>query len=283
MKAKTLTVLVLVVLVLSALSVPARAQTSRTLTVFAASSLTDAFQEIATGFTSAHADVEVAFNFGASSTLATQLLEGAPADVFASANNKQMDVVRQGKRIAGVPVVFAQNRLVLAVPADNPARIGSLHDLARPGVKLVVAAPNVPVREYTNAMLDRLAKEPDYGETYRAAVLKNIVSEEDNVRQVSLKVSLGEADAGIVYLSDITPDMAAKILTLPIPDAYNTLATYPIAATSASVNPDLAQAFIDYVLSDAGQDVLMKWGFIPIHTPDSIITFSADGAPVAGK
>ncbi len=283
MKAKTPTVLLLAVLVVSALSTPARARNSTTLTVFAASSLTDAFQEIATGFTSAHADVEVAFNFGASSTLATQLLEGAPADVFASANNKQMDVVREGKRIAGVPLTFAQNRLVLAVPADNPARIASLRDLARPGIKLVVAAPNVPVREYTNTMLDRLAKEPDYGEAYRAAVLKNIVSEEDNVRQVSLKVSLGEADAGIVYLSDITPDMAAKILTLPIPDAYNTLATYPITVTSASANPDLAQVFIDYVLSDAGQDILVKWGFIPVHTPEPIITFSADGVPVIGK
>ena len=283
MKAKFPTVLLLVAFALSMLTTPARAQNSRTLTVFAASSLTDAFREIATGFTLAHEDVEVAFNFGASSTLATQLLEGAPADVFASANNKQMDVVREGKRLAGAPVTFARNRLVLAVPADNPARIESLRDLARPGIKLVVAAPNVPVREYTNTMLDRLAKEPDYGEAYRAAVLKNIVSEEDNVRQVSLKVSLGEADAGIVYLSDITPDIAPKILTLTIPDAYNTLATYPIAVTSGSANPDLARDFIDYILSDAGQDILVKWGFIPVHNPQQIITFSADAAPVGGK
>ena len=240
-------------------------QSRRTLTVFAASSLTDSFNEIAAGFEAQHPGVDVITNFGASSTLATQLAQGAPADLFASANTKQMDVARTAGRIAGKSQTFAKNRLVLAVPADNPARIGGLVDLARPGVKLVVAAPGAPVRDYTDSMLNRLAAAPGFGDSYRAAVIKNIASEEANVRQVSLKVSLGEADAGIVYLSDITPDIAPKVIALPIPDAYNSIATYPMAVTNDSAEPDLAQAFIDTVLSDAGQKTLAKWGFVPVR------------------
>jgi molybdate transport system substrate-binding protein len=253
----------LVLFVLLVALVPfASAQGTQTLTVFAAASLTDAFEEIATQFEATNAGVDVQFNFGASTTLATQLVEGAPADVFASANARQMQVAREGGRIAGQALTFVKNRLVLAVPADNPANIQSLRDVANAGVKLVVAAPNVPVREYTDTMVERLVADPSYGEAYREAFNANIVSEEDNVRQVSAKVALGEADAGIVYLSDITPDIADQVIALPIPDAVNTLATYPIAVTNDTANPELAQAFVDYVLSEAGQEVLVNWGFI---------------------
>jgi molybdate transport system substrate-binding protein len=241
------------------------AQDGKTLTVFAAASLTDAFSEIETAFEAANVGKDVIFNFGSSSTLATQLAEGAPADVFASANSQQMGVAQAAGRIAGQPHTFVKNRLVLAVPVDNPANIQTLRDLATPGIKLVVAAPDVPVRDYTNRMLDRLAADPAYGEDYRNAVIANIVSEEDNVRQVSAKVALGEADAGIVYLSDITPDIADEVLALPISDTLNTIAIYPIAVTNDSANPELAQAFIDYVLSDAGQDTLVKWGFVSVN------------------
>lgn len=254
----------------------ASAQDSQTLTVFAASSLTDAFTEIEAAFESANPGVDVIYNFGGSSTLATQLAEGAPADVFASANTAQMNVARDAERIAGAPRAFVKNRLVLIVPADNPANITSLRDLANAGVKLVFAATDVPVRDYTDAMLEKLAADPAYGAEYRAAVMANLVSEEDNVRQVSAKVALGEADAGIVYRSDVTPDIVGDVIALPIPDAINTLATYPIAVTDDSANPDLAQAFIDYVLSDAGQETLVNWGFYSVNeseaTPEPELT-----------
>ncbi len=275
---KRLVFSVLALLLLAGVA-PVFGQDAPTLTVFAAASLTDAFTEIEAAFESAHPGVDVLYNFGGSSTLATQLSEGAPADVFASANNTQMNVARDAERIAGTPRTFVKNRLVLIVPADNPAGITGLRDLANDGVLLVLAAPDVPVRDYTDTMLERLAANPAYGEAYRTAVLANLVSEEDNVRQVAAKVALGEADAGIVYRSDVTPDIADAVIALPIPDAVNTLATYPIAVTDDSANPELAQAFVDYVLSDEGQDTLVKWGFTSVRIPalPATVTVPADG------
>lgn len=246
-----------------------RAQEKQELVVFAAASLTDAYEDIAAAFEQENPNVDVLFNFGGSSTLATQLVQGAPADVFASANNTQMKVVVDGGRIAGTPRIFAQNRLVLIVPASNPAHIQSLHDLANPGVNLILAAPDVPVRVYTDTMLEQMAADPAYGEAYRDAVLGNLVSEEPNVRQVSAKIALGEADAGVVYLSDVTPDISSNVIALPIPDAFNTIATYPIAVINDSRHPELAEQFVEFVLSDAGQDILITWGFISVRTPAS--------------
>jgi molybdate transport system substrate-binding protein len=237
-------------------------QERRTLIIFAASSLTDAFEEIGSAFEAANPGVEVLFNFGGSSTLAAQLTDGAPGDVFASANTRQMQVVRQSGRIAGEPRTFARNQLVLIAPDDNPAGITSLRDLSNPGVKLVVAAPDVPVRTYTDLMLARLESLPTYGDTFRRAVMDNIVSEEDNVRQVFLKVALGEADAGIVYQSDITLSATDQVLPIPIPRAVNAFASYPIAVLNDSDHPEIAQSFTEYVLSSAGQDTLTRWGFI---------------------
>jgi molybdate transport system substrate-binding protein len=141
----------------------------------------------------------------------------------------------------------------------------SLRDLANPGVKVVVAAPEVPIRVYTDVMLARLASLPTYGDAYRSAVLANVVSEEENVRQVFLKVALGEADAGIVYGSDVTPDAAEQVLTIPIPRIVNSLAAYPIAITNDSSDSELARAFLDYVLSDDGQATLTRWGFLSVN------------------
>lgn len=269
---KLLLSLVLIGLLVGTLSVSA--QESQTLIVFAASSLTDAFEEIAAEFEAEHTGVDVLFNFAGSSELAAQLAEGAPADVFASANNPQMNAVRDAERIAGSPRTFAKNRLVLVVPADNLAGITTLRDLAKEGVLLVIAAPNVPVRTYTDTMLQRLAADPAYGETYSVAVMANVVSEEQNVRQVAAKVALGEADAGIVYVSDVTPDINEQVIAIPIPDYLNTIATYPIAVTNDSSNPALAQAFVDYVLSDAGQDTLVSWNFISVRIPEIPYTVS---------
>jgi molybdate transport system substrate-binding protein len=252
-----------------------------TLTVFAAASLTDAFTEIEGAFESINLGlVDVVFNFGSSSTLATQIVEGAPGDVFASANNAQMNVVRDAGLLMTTSQTFAKNRLVLIVPVDNPANIQGLDDLDNAGLRLVVAAPDVPVRQYTDTMLERMAADPLYGEAYHSAVLANIVSEEDNVRQVVSKVVLGEADAGIVYVSDVTPDVSSQVIAFPIPDSLNTMATYPVATLTASANLELAQAFVDYLLSDDGQDTLVRWNFISVRIPEvaATITLVDDGA-----
>lgn len=247
---------------------PIHAQQHRQLVIFAAASLTDAFEDIATAFETAHPTVEILFNFGGSSTLAAQLNQGAPADIFASANPQQMTKAIDGGRIAGDPQTFAQNRLVLIVPVDNPANIRSIDDLALSGILLVLAAPDVPARVYTDAMLDALAMRTDYGEAYRTSVMENVVSEEPNVRQVAAKIAFGEADAGIVYHSDVTPDIADDVLMLLIPDAVNVTAIYPIAVTDDSPQPELAREFIDFVRAEDGQAILQAWGFLPVPIDD---------------
>lgn len=235
------------------------------LVVFAAASLTDAFEEIGAAFTAENPHVSVLFSFGGSSSLATQLGQGAPADVFASANARQMAVAVESERILDdVAQIFAENYLVLVVPAENPAEIESLDDLAVEGVQLILAAPEVPIRAYTDAIFTLMAEDEAYGESYVAAVLANLVSEEPNVRQVAAKIALGEADAGIIYLSDVTPDLAERVIAIPIPEALNTLAVYPIAPVADSAAPEAAQAFIDFVLSEEGQAILAAWNFVPV-------------------
>lgn len=235
------------------------------LVVFAAASLTDAFEEIGAAFTAENPHVSVLFSFGGSSSLATQLGQGAPADVFASANARQMAVAVESERILDdVAQIFAENYLVLVVPAENPADIESLDDLAVEGVQLILAAPEVPIRAYTDAIFTLMAEDEAYGESYVAAVLANLVSEEPNVRQVAAKIALGEADAGIIYLSDVTPDLAERVIAIPIPEALNTLAVYPIAPVADSAAPETAQAFIDFVLSEEGQAILAAWNFVPV-------------------
>lgn len=233
-------------------------QQENTVTVFAASSLTDAFNELAEAFQDQNEGVEVLLNYGGSSQLAAQLSEGAAADVFAPANPAQMqNMIENGRIAAGTEALFVSNRLTIVVPADNPAAIGSLEDLAKPGVQLILAVEGVPVRQYTDEIV--AAMDADFQQQFYG----NLVSEEDNVRQVAAKIALGEADAGIVYTSDITPDIAAQVQQITIPDAQNALATYPIAPLADAPNPELAQRFIDFVLSADGQAILARWGFGP--------------------
>jgi len=235
-----------------------------TLTVFAAASLTEAFTEIGQQFEADHPGVKMVFNFAGSQALSAQLAEGAPADVFGSANIKEMtNAIAAGRVADGSQKTFAHNKLVVIYPTDNPAGLAKLQDLAKPGLKLVLAAAEVPVGKYSLEFLDKASQDAAFGTTFRDDVLKNVVSYEDNVKSVLTKVVLGEADAGIVYLTDISLDNADKVGRLDIPDALNAVATYPIAVVSDAQQPELAKAFVDLVLSAQGQAIMAKYGFLP--------------------
>ena len=236
---------------------------SGSLTVFAAASLTDAFAEIGKAFGAANPGVHVRFNFAGSSALRTQIEEGAPADVFASADTSHMDALVDAG-LANAPALFIHNSLVVITPADDPARLESLADLKKPGLKLVLAAEEVPVGGYARDMLRNADSDPAFGAGFSDAVLANLVSNESNVKQVLAKVQLGEADVGVVYGSDVTPDVAANLNTIEVPGSINVIADYPIATLTDAKNPQVAQAFVDFVLGTDGQTILAKWGFSPI-------------------
>jgi len=234
------------------------------LTVFAAASLTEAFTAIGKQFEAANPGMKVTFNFAGSQQLAQQIIQGAPADVFASANQPQIEaVVRNGLVDHTSVQTFTNNRLVVITPKNNPAHIQKLSDLRKPGLKLVLAAKEVPVGSYSLQFLDKASQDPSLGADYKAAVLKNVVSYEENVRAVLSKVILGEADAGIVYRSDISRGNADKVDELDIPDNLNVIASYYIAPVQASGQKELAKAFTKYVMSAAGKDTLRKYGFTP--------------------
>lgn len=216
--------------------------------VFAAASLTDAFTELGDAFTAANPDASVIFNFAASSELVAQIVEGAPADVFASADLRNMTRLTDAGGQAAEPVIFASNRSEIVVAPGNPLGITGLEDLADDELILVVCAPEVPCGAYASQIFENAGIDP-VADSY-----------EENVRAVLGKVMLGEADAGIVYATDvIAADDAAE--GVPIPADVNVEARYPIAVTSESPNPEGAQAFIDFVLDDTGQAILAGYGF----------------------
>jgi molybdate transport system substrate-binding protein len=219
------------------------------LKVFAAASLTAAFTELGEQFR-ANGGAKVTFNFAGSQALATQLREAAPADVFASADLTNMDKVED---LVGAPRNFASNRLQIVVEQGNPRNVRRLQDLGNADLKVVLAAPDVPAGRYA---AEALAK---------AEVTVRPVSEEDNVKAVVTKVSLGEADAGIVYVTDVTAG-GDRVEGVDIPEDLNVVATYPIATVTASRNATQAQAFMDLVLSAEGQQILEHHGFLPPPT-----------------
>lgn len=215
------------------------------LTVLAASSLTDVFGAAGTKYEKAHPDTTITFSFAGSQVLAAQVSQGAPADVLATANTRTMEGVSDD---TGKPVVFARNRLVIVVPEGNPEGVDGLKDLTDPGLKVVLAAPEVPVGDYSEQILTRegLDVQP--------------VSRETNVRAVLSKVELGEADAGLVYRTDAAtaPD---KVDAVPVPDAQNEIAKYPVATLKTSEHHKAAQEFVDWLTGPEAQRILREAGF----------------------
>jgi len=230
-----------------------------TLRVFAASSLTEAFTSIAQEFESENPGVGIDLDFGGSQRLRSQLEFGAHADIFASADNMQMGMLVVEDLVYGMPVDFAANELVVITIANGP--VNELDDLAKPGVRVVLAQPSVPVGAYSRQVLANLAA-GGLGSQFESQVLGNLVSEEANVRFVSQKVALGEVDAGIVYQTDVaTTRKIGAINTIPIPEAFNIKARYPIAVLKTARDTELTQSFVRFVLSETGQNLLSDQGF----------------------
>ena len=232
------------------------------LTIFTAASLTEAFKEMAAEIEPANPGTKLTFNFAGSPTLRTQLAQGARADVFASADEPNMAGAQKDGTIVGVPQIFARNLLVAVVPSYDRAGIYTLQDLTKPNIKLVLTNKNVPAGNYARQALEKMSQNPIYGHDFAKRVLTNLVSEETNVKQVASKVQLGEADAGIVYSTDVTPALRSAVRVIEIPAEFNVIATYPISAVKDARNETGAQAFIAYVLSPAGQAILARHGFL---------------------
>jgi len=225
--------------------------TRRQVTVFAAASLSDAFKAMAKPFGKAHDNYSVSYNFAGSQQLVAQLQQGAKADAVATADQATMASVPAKDRIRA-PVVFARNRLVIAVGHGDPKHVQTLADLARSDLKVVLAAPAVPAGKYARQALAK------------AGVKVNPVSLEDNVEAVVTKVGLGEADAGIAYVTDATA--GRNVDAVQIPDVDNVIADYPAVALSAGSQRSGGQQFVDFLRSPSGQAILRRFGFLPPPT-----------------
>lgn len=257
------------------------AQSPDELTVFTAASLTGAFGEIGEMYEN-ETGIHVAFNFDGSQALRTQLENGAYADLFASANMKQMNAVRESRLVNNSSVaIFTRNKLSLIVPKDNPANIRNLTDLARPGVKIVMGTKDVPVGDYALQIIAKLGNDSAYGPDYETEVMANVISQETSVSYVVTKVALGEADAGFAYVSDVTQDMISKIDKIVIPDEYNIIAEYPLGMLMESKYPAESQRFMDLVMSDEGRAVLEKYGFDPVESEPEVREETASATEAA--
>src|SRR6266566_6452132 len=219
----------------------------------AASSLTAAFNRIGTDFTAANPGITVTFNFGSSTDLAAQIQSEGTADVFASASGIAMDSVEGDPGVTDRSV-FATNRLVVITPPDDPAGIASIADLAKSGVQLVLAAKGVPVGDYARQALTSAG--------ILQAAMQNVVSNEDDDASVVAKVTSGEADAGIVYASDVAAAGNA-VRSVTIPTAVNVAASYPIAVVTGSTQTEAATSFLNEVIGPTGQTTLKAYGFGP--------------------
>lgn len=238
------------------------AQRARTLTVFAAASLTAPFTELGDSLERLRPGLAVRFNFAGSQQLAAQLAEGARADLLATADRRWMRDAAGRGLLGGAAVIFARNRLVVVLPAGNPGRIERLQDLARPRLTLVLAAAGVPAGAYGREMLERLGRTAGYPAEFARRALANLASEEENVKAVLAKVQLGEADAGVVYRTDVAGRAASQVRVLEIPEAANVIAEYPAAVLAGAGEAADARAFLSLLLRDPGQRVLAAHGFL---------------------
>ncbi|MEA2010833.1 MAG: molybdate ABC transporter substrate-binding protein, partial [Actinomycetota bacterium] len=217
--------------------------------VSAASSLTEAFAEMETAFEKANPEIDVVLNIAGSSALREQILAGAPADVFASANTSNMDLIVDADDVEGEPVVFAHNRLEIAVPVGNPASVTGLPDFAREELLIGLCTESVPCGAYGRQALQN------------AGVIPAVDTEEPNVRALLTKIEAGELDAGIVYETDVS-STDGSVDGVEIPDIHNVYANYPIAQLAGAPNADGAEEFVEFVLSQMGREILADYGFV---------------------
>ena len=248
MKPRALAIPMITVSVLVALTSCSGEDDKTRLTVLAASSLTDAFEKLETMYESEHSDVDMALSFDSSSILAEQVISGAPADVLATADETTMQKVVDEGLLTGAPVVFAQNTLVLVTPADDPGGVDDVSDLDRTGVTFAACVPEAPCGDATQRLLALVG------------VQAAPVTEEDNVRSVLSRVTLGEVDAGFVYVSDAQA-AGESVETVEVDRASDVVNSDPIAVVAATEHPEEAQDWVDLVLSDDGQEVLSSYGF----------------------
>ncbi len=245
------------------------------LVVFTAASLTGAFSEIAEMYED-ETGIKVVSNFDGSQALRTQIEHGAYADVFASANNKQMNALKDLGLMNNSSVsIFTRNKLSLIIPKDNPAEISNLRDIVKPGVKIVIGTKDVPVGDYALQIIDKLGNDSAYGPEYKEKVLANIISQETNVNYVVTKIALGEADVGFAYVSDVTLELSSRVSQIEITDEYNIIAEYPIGITTESRYASEALDFINLVKSEEGRAVLERYGFSPVL--DSVAASEVSG------
>lgn len=239
----------------------ADASGERTLQVFAAASLSAPFTELGALFEARHPGWRVRINASGSPQLVSQLEMGARADLLAPADEVWMARADSLGLIEGSPRTFAHNRLVVVAARGRGARVRRLQDLAGPGVKLVLGAEAVPVGRYSRELLRRLSRMPGFGAQFESRVLAHVVSQEENVRAVLGKVQLGEADAGIVYRSDVADGGSERLLLLEVPDEAHVIASYPIAVVRGAREPEAAREFVVLVTSAEGRRVLERHGF----------------------
>ncbi len=229
-----------------------------TLSISAAASLTEAFGAIGDAFEASHPGTKVEFNFAGSQILRTQIEQGAPVDVFAAADFAQMEPLEKA-RLVRAPRVFAHNELVVVASAKS-GKVKGLADLARPGIRIVAAGETVPVGRYTAQLLSKMNATGLWGDDFQSRFTANVVSRETNVRAVLAKVLLGEADAGVVYRTDVAASDGVAIIEIPA--RSNVIATYPIAVVARTESADLAEAFVSLVLGEEGQKALRSRGFL---------------------
>lgn len=243
-----------IALLIGAVSPAHTAAADSVIVVLAAASLRGPFETMGAEVERAHPGMKVEFSFAGTPTLVQQIDDGAAADVFASADEANMQRVAAAGELAGAPRLFAYNHLAIVVPRGNPKAILSLADLLRPGLTLALAAPSVPAGRYA-------------GEAFhRAGLTPPAASQEADVKAVVTKVALGEADAGIVYVTDARAAGAA-VEGIDLPPAHNVVARYPIAVLKAAPNPAGARAFVDFAVSPAGQSILARFGFAGMTDP----------------